>query len=52
MVLVKKKDGLLRFREDYRKLNALTSPDAYPMPRVNEMLDQFGEAKYLTTWTW
>ena len=25
---------------DYMKLNALTSPDAYSMPTVNEMLNQ------------
>ena len=49
VVLVEKKDGLLRFCVDYRKLNALTSQDAYPMARVDEMLDQLGGAKYLTT---
>ena len=48
VVLIKKKDGSLRFCVDYRKLNALTSPDAYPMPRVDEILDQLGGAKYLT----
>ena len=45
----KKEDGLLRFCVDYRKLNALTSPDAYPLPRVDEILDQLRGAKYLTT---
>ena len=48
MVLVKKKDGSLRFCVNYRKFNTLISPDAYPMPRVDEMLDQLGVAKYLT----
>ena len=48
VVLVKKKDGSLRFCVDYRKLNALTSPDVYPMPKVDEMLDQLGGTKYLT----
>ena len=42
VVFVKRKNGSLRFFVDHRKLNALTSPDAYPMPRVDEMLDQLG----------
>ena len=44
-----KKDGLLRFSADYRKLNALTSHDAYSMPRVDEVLDHLGGANYLTS---
>ena len=48
VVLVNKKDGSLRFCMNYRKVNALTSPDAYPMPRVDEMLDKLGGAKHLT----
>ena len=47
--MVKNKDGSIKFCVDYRKLNALTGPDAYPMPGVDEMLDQLGGAKHLTT---
>ena len=49
IVLVKKKDGTLRFCVDYRKLNSRSQADAYPMPRMDELIDQLGKAKYVTT---
>ena len=49
IVLVKKKDGSLRMCVDYRRLNAITDADAYPMPRVDDMIDALGKAKYITT---
>ena len=49
VVLVAKKDGSLRFCVDYRKLNSVTSCDAYPMPRVDELIDKLGSAAYITT---
>ena len=49
MVIVKKKDDTIRLCVDYRRLNAGTQLDAYPMPRVEDILDQLGQAKYITT---
>ena len=49
IVLVRKKDGTLRFCVDYRKLNGQSKVDPYPMPRVDELIDKLGHAKFLTT---
>ena len=49
IVLVKKKDGSLRMCVDYRRLNAVSQADAYPMPRVDDLIDRLGKARYITT---
>ena len=49
IVLVRKKDGCLRFCVDYRSLNAVTKPDRFPLPRIDDMLDQLGNMKYFST---
>ncbi len=49
LVIVKKKDGGLRLCVDYRKLNQITKFDAYPMPRIEELLDSIGNAKFIKT---
>ena len=48
IVLVKKKDGSLRMCVDYRRLNSATHSDAYPMPRIDNLIDRLGKAKYIT----
>ena len=49
VVLAPKKDGSLRFCIDYRRLNALTIRDSYPIPRIDECIDSLGEAKVFST---
>ena len=39
IVLVKKADGSLRFCIDFRKLNSITRPDAFPLPRIDGLID-------------
>ena len=46
IVHVKKKDGTQRFCVDYRRLNDVTIKDAYPLPRVDESLDQLAGNKW------
>ena len=49
VVLVRKKDGLLHFCIDFRKLNSLTVKDSHPLPRICETLESLaGAAHYLT----
>ncbi|KAM8953265.1 adhesion G protein-coupled receptor F5-like [Pelodytes ibericus] len=49
VVLVPKRDGTTRFCVDYQKLNDKTISDAYPMPRIDELLDKMARGQYLTT---
>ena len=46
IVVTGKKDGSYRMCVDYRQLNAQTVKDAYPLPRMDEILVQLNKAKY------
>ena len=43
------KDGTSRFCVDYRKVNSVTRKDAYPLPRINDMLDTLASSKLFST---
>ena len=49
VVMVKKKDGSLRFCIDYRKLNEKTVKDVYPLPRIDSCLDALAGARWFST---
>ncbi|WVZ64260.1 hypothetical protein U9M48_013810 [Paspalum notatum var. saurae] len=46
VLLVQKKDGSWRMCMDYRKLNDLTIKNRFPLPIIEEILDELGPAKY------
>lgn len=48
VVLVPKQDGSIRFAIDFRKLNAVTHKEIYPIPHVQDYLDALQGNKYFT----
>ena len=47
--LVQKKDNTSRFCIDYRRVNAVSKKDAYPIPDIQDALDHLRGAKYFAT---
>ena len=49
VVMVKKKEGSLRFSIDFWQLNAATIKDAHPLPRIDDLLDALHRARWFST---
>ena len=49
IVLAKKRDGGLHMCFDYRRLNAKTMRDSYPLPRIEKAMDCLTGARYFST---
>ena len=49
VVLIRKKDGSLRFCIDFRKLNSFTVKDSHPLPRICETLESLAGAAHFST---
>ena len=45
---VEKKDGSIRLCVDFRRLNAVKVPDPYLMPRIDSIIDNLGNALFLS----
>lgn len=48
IILVDKPDGTIRFVIDYRKVNAVSDIDPFPLPRVDDLVERVGSAKFIT----
>lgn len=47
-LLINKADGGPRFCTDYRKINVVTKLDAYPLPQIEDCVDQMGSAQFVS----
>ena len=48
VLFVNKMDSSLRLCVDYHDLNRLNAKNSYPLPRIDDILDQLSTAKYFT----
>ena len=48
-IVLVRKDGSLRFCIHYRSLNSVTTQDKFPIPRIDDLLDQLDQAQFFTT---
>ena len=47
-LVVPKKDGKMLVCIDYRDLNAISAKDAYPLPRIDELLNRLAHGRWFT----
>ena len=47
-VLIPKPDGSYRLCTDYRKVNEVTVTDSYPIPRIDDCIDNIGSSKFIS----
>ena len=48
ILMARMPSGKLRFCVDYRRLNAITKKDRYPLPLIDELMERLGRAKVFT----
>lgn len=48
VTLQPKSDGGIRFCIGYRRVNAITTTDTYPLPRLEDCVDRIGSSRYIT----
>jgi len=49
VVMVRKKDGAMRFCIDYRKVNDLIIKDKFPLPKIDMFFDMLNGSHYLSS---
>ena len=47
-LLIPKPDGTYQFCTDYRKVNAVTKTNTFPLPRIEDCIDRVGNAKFIS----
>lgn len=47
-LLVPKAGSSFRFCTDFRKVNSITKPDCFPLPRIDDCIDRVGPAKFVS----
>lgn len=48
IVMVRKHSGTYRFCIDFRKVNAISKKDVYPLPNMSSLLDQLKNCRYMS----